>query len=327
MTHPKSVTWSILKQEVRKRWFFLTVMALYLGLGVFFTVLVYQFHWDQPATRWAARVFPLPAARVNGETIWLSHYYRRLALVEHYQTASLASQRASSIEENPDELRQKTLDVLIESLIFRQQAKSYDIIVTDSEITETYKKLAANNGGEEKFRQTIEQLYGLTPFQFSEEYIPEQLYREKLEDQLFTKVHPRWIIIEDEARSRSVLERAKAGEDFAELVKQFSQDVTTLDKGGDLGWLQRGQYQKPVEDVMFALKTGEVAPDLVKTDPGFVIIKVDERQDAPIDDLSYTEWADKITQEARVTRFVARPETQAEETPSPADSPVASSTP
>ena len=309
------VSWPIIKRELRKRWFLVTVVAVYLGLGGLFTVLIYEFHWDQPATRWAARIFPMPAARVNGETIWLSHYYRRLGQVEHFQNAAVAKEQSATLPADPTEIRTKTLEALIEGLIFRQQARHYDLTVTDQEVTETHKKLAENNGGEEQFAAVIGQFYGLTPFQFSQEYTREELYREKLEAQLFTQVHPRWLIIEDEARARAVLERVKNGEDFAELVKQFSQDANTLEKGGDLGWLKRGQYQKAVEEVIFALKAGEVAPDVIKTEAGFVIVKVEERKDAPISDLSYTEWVDKITKEAKVTRFVARIEPEPSATP------------
>ena len=122
-----------------------------------------------------------------------------------------------------------------------------------------------------------------------------------------------------------MLDRAKAGEDFGELVKQFSQDANTLEKGGDLGWIKRGRYQKPIEDVIFSLKIGEVSPDVTKTDAGFVIAKIEERQDAPISDLSFAEWVDKITVEAKVTRFVARidtPNPNLETTPVPVANPA-----
>lgn len=304
---PQRLNWSAFRQEVRKRWLLLLIVGLYLGLGLLFTLLIYQFGWDQPATRWAARVFPLPAARVNGETIWLSHYYRRLNLVEHYGTASLASQSAATVPQDPAEQRAKTLDVLIEGLIFSQQAKKYDVAVTEAEITATYQKLAEANGGEENFAKVLKEFFGLTPFQFSQEYIPEELYREKLEQQLFVQIHPRWMIIQDEAKARPVLDRAKAGEDFAELAKQFSQDSNTIEKGGDLGWIRRGQFDKAFEEAAFLLKAGEVGPDLISTPVGFVIVKIEERQDAPIGDLSSSDWLAKVKNEAKVTRFVGRP--------------------
>ncbi|MEK7461397.1 MAG: peptidylprolyl isomerase [Patescibacteria group bacterium] len=325
MQNPQKVSWPTIKRELKKRWFLLAVLATYLGLGGLFTVLIYQFHWDQPATRWAGRVFPLPAASVNGEMIWLSHYYRRLGQVEYYQAASAAKEQSANLPADQTEIRIKTLDALIEGKIFRQQTRHYGITVTDQEVTATHKKLAESQGGEEKFASVINQFYGITPFQFSQEYIREQIYREKAETQLFTQVHPRWIIIEDEARARAVLDRAKAGEDFGELVKQFSQDANTLEKGGDLGWIKRGRYQKPIEDVIFSLKIGEVSPDVTKTDAGFVIAKIEERQDAPISDLSFAEWVDKITVEAKVTRFVARidtPNPNLETTPVPVANPA-----
>jgi len=80
---------------------------------------------------------------------------------------------------------------------------------------------------------------------------------------------------EDEviARAEPVLARAQAGEDFAELAKQFSEDETNAEQGGILGLFPRGQMVREFEDAAFALGPGEVS-DLVKSPFGYHIIKV-----------------------------------------------------
>lgn len=78
---------------------------------------------------------------------------------------------------------------------------------------------------------------------------------------------------EVKAKAEEVLKRAKAGEDFAELAKKYSQDTESAKKGGDLGSFARGQVVKEFSDVAFVLKPGEIS-DLVRTQFGYHIIKV-----------------------------------------------------
>ena len=79
-------------------------------------------------------------------------------------------------------------------------------------------------------------------------------------------------------KARGVLERAKKGEDFASLAKQFSED-TTAASGGDLGDFGRGQMVPEFERAAFSLAVGAIS-DLVQTQYGFHIIKVNGKQEA-----------------------------------------------
>jgi len=78
-------------------------------------------------------------------------------------------------------------------------------------------------------------------------------------------------------KAEEVLRRAKAGEDFAALARQFSEDNSNKNEGGELGWFGRGQMVKPFEDAAFALKDGEVG-GVVETQFGYHIIKVEGRR-------------------------------------------------
>jgi peptidyl-prolyl cis-trans isomerase D len=82
------------------------------------------------------------------------------------------------------------------------------------------------------------------------------------------------------ARAEDVLKRAKAGEDFAALARQYSQDDSNAQTGGSLGEFGRGTMVPEFEQAAFAMKPGEISNELVKTSFGFHIIKVEKNQAA-----------------------------------------------
>jgi len=80
-------------------------------------------------------------------------------------------------------------------------------------------------------------------------------------------------------KARGVLDRAKKGEDFAGLAKQFSEDEASKISGGDLGSFTRGQMVPEFDNVAFSLGPGAIS-DLVQTQFGIHIIKVVSKQEA-----------------------------------------------
>jgi peptidyl-prolyl cis-trans isomerase D len=85
-------------------------------------------------------------------------------------------------------------------------------------------------------------------------------------------------VAEIRKKAEDVLNKAKHGSNFADLAKQYSED-TTKDKGGDLDWIVRGQTVPEFESAAFSLPKGAIS-DLVKTQYGFHIVQVIDRQTA-----------------------------------------------
>jgi peptidyl-prolyl cis-trans isomerase C len=78
-------------------------------------------------------------------------------------------------------------------------------------------------------------------------------------------------------RSEEVLRRAKAGEDFALLAKEFSDDPGSKARGGDLDLVGLGRTVKPFERAAFQLKEPGELSGLVETQFGVHVIKLIER--------------------------------------------------
>ncbi len=93
--------------------------------------------------------------------------------------------------------------------------------------------------------------------------------------------HARHILIETgddaaaaEARAKNAFERASAGEDFAKLARELSDDTGSRESGGDLGFAERGDFVAAFGDALWAMKPGEIRGP-VKSEFGWHVIKLE----------------------------------------------------
>jgi peptidyl-prolyl cis-trans isomerase D len=87
-------------------------------------------------------------------------------------------------------------------------------------------------------------------------------------------------IAEIKQKAEDVLKKAKAGANFEDLAKKYSEDDASKVKGGDLGWIVEGQTVPEFQQAAFTLPNGSISPELVKTEYGFHIIKVLDHEQA-----------------------------------------------
>jgi len=118
-----------------------------------------------------------------------------------------------------------------------------------------------------------------------------RLYSEKVADRSkateadiakYIAAHPELDPVQKKAKAQKVLDRAKAGEDFAALANTFSEDPGNIGpegkaNGGLYKDVPRGQMVVPFEEAALALQPGQISPQLVETEFGFHIIKLERR--------------------------------------------------
>ncbi|MBV9768323.1 MAG: peptidylprolyl isomerase [Bryobacterales bacterium] len=144
-------------------------------------------------------------------------------------------------------------------LIIADQAKVADTIqVSDQQIQDYY------NGHKDQYRT------------------PERVHARHILLSIANK--PKDEIPKIRAQAEDLLKQVKAGGNFEELAKKYSQDPGSAQKGGDLGWVSRGQMVKPFEDAVFQVKPNEIG-NLVTTEYGFHIVEVLEKQPAHLQTL------------------------------------------
>lgn len=87
------------------------------------------------------------------------------------------------------------------------------------------------------------------------------------------------ILVDDEAKAKEIAKKAKAGEDFAKLAKEYSKDAA--EEGGDLGYFTKDQMVPEFATAAFKLNKGQIS-DPVKTQFGWHIIKVEDKRTKPV---------------------------------------------
>jgi len=271
------------------------------------------------------------AAKVNGTSITTLELNR--TFLTHVQVPY------SMVQDDPraKQLLRQILDNLIDRELLLQEAKSSKASVAPQEIDAELQKLVERFPSKEAFEQALSSqnftLEGVKK-DIQDQLLRQQVVKKEILDKVNVRpdqfqpfyeknkdkyieeeqVHARHILIKvsqdtnaaDEEKFKKkatdVLKRAKKGEDFAALAKQFSEDGSR-ESGGDLGFFARGRMVGPFEEAAFALKPGQMS-DLVRTQFGYHIIKVEERK--PGRSLSYAEAKEHVKEDLTREQTFAR---------------------
>ena len=86
-------------------------------------------------------------------------------------------------------------------------------------------------------------------------------------------------------KAKDIIKKLKNGESFDDLAKEYSDDSSNKDKGGDLGYFNTGDMLEEFEKAAFALKKGKYTTTPVKTKYGYhIILKTDEKEKPSLED-------------------------------------------
>lgn len=113
-------------------------------------------------------------------------------------------------------------------------------------------------------------------------------------------------------RAEALLARARAGEDFATLARENSDDEGSARRDGDLGWNPRGRMVAPFDTAQFALQPGQITESLVESQFGFHIIKLIGRREGDVpEEEAKLELAEGLYRAARAGELAREDATRA----------------
>lgn len=290
------------------------IVVLALGAGGILIYGIYKLGWNNQATSVLTHKLPLPAAMVNGNAIAYSSYEDDVATVKRYFAKQQQENGAAAAEAPSDtDLRKGVLDRLVQMEVLKEEAARRNIVVSQKDIDDEYANFQKSGGGEDPSAKILD-MYGWTLAQFKEKVMRPYLLQQKLAEAL--QKDPE-LNASAETKAKDILEKLKAGGDFAQMAKDNSADPGSASQGGELGWFEAGVMVPEFEQAAFALKVGQLS-DLVKTQYGYHIIKLEDIQKDKktgkvlkakaahilIAGPSLQEYLDGKVKDAKVTKYV-----------------------
>ena len=258
------------------------------------------------------------AAVVDGQPIFLADYQEQVARFE----AAMAGQGFDLESEDGKamlaQMRRQVLDSMIEQVLIKQAAAQEGVAISEEELETVIQESIEEGGGQASFEEwlrtsdlTYEDFRGEIRFQLLAQAIFERITGSV--PTAAEQVHARHILVDTEAEAQAILTQLQAGEDFAALASQLSQDENTKEAGGDLGFFHRGQLISPeLEEAAFALQPGQIS-EVVQSQFGYHVVQVLEKApDRPLPsellnslkEQAFARWMQEQWEGATVERFI-----------------------
>lgn len=211
---------------------------------------------------------PDVVARVGERMITLADFKRYLERNTGTELAQLNPEVASAL-----------LDQYVEEIVLSEYAATHGIEVPAEKIAAAVRNEAGSTVIEKRDEMRRQQLINDLAVKIPEPS-PDQIsaYYDQHAAEFRTgeALRVRQILVQDEKLAGDIREQLKKGADFGELSAEHS-TAPNAKKGGEIGYVSRGDLPQMFEDEIFRLGPGEVS-SVIRTDQSFHIFRVDERR-------------------------------------------------
>lgn len=256
------------------------------------------------------------AALVNAQPIAMEEYEKQVAQVEAFFAQEGLDLESAEGRERLAQARRQVLEQMIDQELIRQAAAGMGVSVSESQLESSLQEIIDQSGGEEAFEQSLQAMGN--SYEDFRQMLLDQLLSEAVYGAVTAsigstaeQVHARHILVSTRERAEEVLARLQAGEDFAYLAREYSEDISSREMGGDVGFFPRGIMPPEVEDAAFTAPLGEVS-GVIESQFGFHILQVLEREEREIavevfENLrqqTFMQWLQQQREESTIERLV-----------------------
>jgi peptidyl-prolyl cis-trans isomerase C len=177
------------------------------------------------------------------------------------------------------EVSSAMMDQYIEEVVLSEYASSHGVEVPAEQIATAVRNDPGSTVIEKRDdmrrQKLINDFAGEAP-EANDDQIKEYYDQHAADFKSGEELRVRQILVHDETLANDIHTKLKQGAAFDALSTQYS-IAPNAKKGGDIGYISRGELPKMFEDVIFGLQPGGVS-DVIRTDSSFHIFQVDERR-------------------------------------------------
>jgi parvulin-like peptidyl-prolyl isomerase len=252
------------------------IIGALIGLFIYCYFALYKFYQYNTFLYRVTQVVSFPVAKAGNRYVEYENYLFELRHYVHYYENQQQRNFAGTDRDQLLNFRKQALQKVIEEAYIKQLANKYGVLVSNKEVNARLDEVRNQNrlGNNNKvFADVLRDYWGWSINDFKR-----SLKQEILAQKVAAKL--------DGAASQkatAILAKAKAGDDFSELAKKYSEDPAAKETGGDYGFgINRTNPNVPPEVVqtLFSLKKGEVSdiilasPVLAGQGPSLQIVKL-----------------------------------------------------
>lgn len=263
------------------------IFLIFLGLYFIAVNIIGMYNWNtvNSSTLWIAKVFDLPAGSINGREIKMADF---LAEELFLRQALLSEREGAEIFSYDDPLASTKDKIFIRLAVYQlmeEQLEKYGESVSDEEVKAQLSSVVSQFNSANEARKAIKDTYDMSLENFSEMIVRPNLAKKKLQTQIIKdkELEVNQIAVE---KAEQVLRLAKnPANSFSALAAKYSDDESTLNIGGDLGWLREDKADPDLFNALVNLDEGDVFGGLLESGAGYHIFKLEKVSVNPDDGL------------------------------------------